>query len=305
MRRVNASLGYVDSWLAKYYSEEGRAACLDRGEDHSNQALRIMDCLVEWLEDTTEPGDTLVLSPSAPLDAIPLHALHVPRQMPNGRRTMVALIERNPVVYCSNATSFIQCCERAASKQTRNPQTSVFMAVYEDLEGEEGQAEEQETLYDATSDLATQMSGSALTGQEVNRPNLERHWQVADYIYFHGHCMTKPEVITDQALVLSAAPNSFQPQSASCPALETVRDIFSLKLQAPHISLMACGSSSQRIEAGDEPLALVTALLCAGASSVTGTMWPIASATARRFAEHYHAEILGARVRKLRDRGKH
>jgi len=305
MRRVNASLEYIESWLVSYlYSEEGRAAFLDRGENHPNQALRMMDCLIEWLEDVIEPGTTLVLSPAAPLDAIPLHALQIPQQMPNGRRRPVALIERNPVVYCSNMTAFIQCCERAANKKTSKPSTSVFMAVYEDMEGEECDVEEQDELYHATSGLATQMSGTSLIGQEVSHPSLECHWQGADYIYFHGHCLTKPEVITDQALVLSAGPDSHPYKSHPDPVLETVRDIFSLKLQAPHISLMACGSSSQRIEAGDEPLGLVTALLCAGASSVTGTMWPIASATARGFAEHFHAEILSARGLKMTGSGK-
>jgi CHAT domain-containing protein len=300
MRRVNTSLESIESWLANYhYSDEGRAAFLDRGENHPNQALRMMDCLIEWLEDATEPGTTMVLSPAAPLDAIPLHALHIPQQMPNGRRRLVALIERNPVVYCSNMTAFIQCCERAAIKQTLKPSTSVFMAVYENMEGEESDVEERDELYEATSDLATQMSGTSLIGQEVSRSSLERHWQAADYIYFHGHCLTKPEVITDQALVLSAAPDSDTHRSHPAPVLETVRDIFSLKLKAPHISLMACGSSSQKIEAGDEPLGLVTALLCAGASSATGTMWPIASATARSFAEYFHAEILSARGSKV------
>jgi CHAT domain-containing protein len=305
MRRVNASLIHIESWLANYhYSEDGRAAYLDRGENHPNQALRMMDCLIEWLEDATEAGSTLVLSPAAPLDGIPLHALHIPQQMPNGRKQLVALIERNPIVYCSNITAFIQCCERAATKQTPKPSTSIFMAVYEDMEGEEADLEEQDEVYEATSHLAIQMSGTSLVGQEVNRASLEYQWQAADYIYFHGHCLTKPEVITDQALVLSAAPNSPPFKDDPQTALESVRDIFSLRLQAPHISLMACGSSSQRIEAGDEPLGLVTALLCAGASSVTGTMWPIASATARSFAEHFHAEILSARGHKMMKSGQ-
>ena len=287
MKRVNVSLPHIDSWLAKYhYSEEGRAEYLESGENHPNQALRKMDCLIEWLEDTTEPGTTLVLSPAAPMDVIPLHALQMTIEMPSGRRRRVALIERNPVVYCSNLTSFIQCCERAATKQTPKPSASVFMAVYEDTEGEENDMEEQTEIYEATASLASRTSGTSLIGQQVSRPSLESHWTTADYIYFHGHCLTQPELITEQGLLLSPA----EPES---PILETVRDIFKLKLQAPHISLMACGSSTQRIEAGDEPLGLVTALLCAGAASVTGTMWPIASATARNFAEYFHAEIFG------------
>ena len=50
---------------------------------------------------------------------------------------------------------------------------------------------------------------------------------------------------------------------------------------------MACASSAQAITTGDEPLGLVTALLCAGAASVLGTMWPVESSTARAFARNF------------------
>lgn len=52
---------------------------------------------------------------------------------------------------------------------------------------------------------------------------------------------------------------------------------------------MACASTAQAITTGDEPLGLVTALLCAGAASVLGTMWPVESRTARVFARSFIA----------------
>ena len=50
---------------------------------------------------------------------------------------------------------------------------------------------------------------------------------------------------------------------------------------------MACASTAQAITTGDEPLGLVTALLCSGAASVLGTMWPVESGTARAFARNF------------------
>ena len=70
-----------------------------------------------------------------------------------------------------------------------------------------------------------------------------------------------------------------------------VKDAFNLRLQAPHISLLACASAHQRFTPGDEPLGLVTALLCAGAASVLGTIWPVQSCTARTFAELFMSKF--------------
>ncbi|KAK5746897.1 hypothetical protein LTR17_000528 [Elasticomyces elasticus] len=297
MQQLDISVDRIESWLARYmYTAEGRADFLERGEGHPKQALRELDCLIRPLEDATKQGDTLVLSPTAPLDKVPLHALHISRVLSKGPPRRVALIERNPVVYCSNMTTFIQCCERAAAKLTTMPSTSVFMAVYEAIDGHDLDVEEQETIYTATIESASKMYGTSLIGSQVTRTALEHTWQTADYIHFHGHCLMKPEAITDQALVLTAASNIPSTGAHLEPVLETVREVFSLKLRAPHISLMACEASSQRIEAGDEPLGLVTALLCAGAASVTGTMWPIASASARAFAAHFDEEVMSSVV---------
>ncbi len=75
----------------------------------------------------------------------------------------------------------------------------------------------------------------------------------------------------------------------------TVQDLFSLRVRASHVSLLACGSLHQHFEAGDEPLGLATALLSAGAASVLGNLWPVESRTARAFSELFHAHLAQAR----------
>jgi CHAT domain-containing protein len=93
--------------------------------------------------------------------------------------------------------------------------------------------------------------------------------------------MLRPELLTDQALVLA------QGEEVS------VSDIFGLTLDtASHITLVACESAVQGVAKADEPLGLVTALLCAGAGSVLGTLWPIASMPGRLFAEVFYANVL-------------
>jgi CHAT domain-containing protein len=76
-----------------------------------------------------------------------------------------------------------------------------------------------------------------------------------------------------------------------CDGPLAVRDVLSLKLRSPHITLVACDLASQGITAGDEPLGLVTALLCAGAGSVLGTLWSTASETGCVFAKRFYAEL--------------
>ena len=65
---------------------------------------------------------------------------------------------------------------------------------------------------------------------------------------------------------------------------------------------MACASTLQAITPGDEPLGLVTALLCAGAASVLGPMWPVQSRTARAFTERFVANWDGARYHRAGDK---
>ncbi len=65
----------------------------------------------------------------------------------------------------------------------------------------------------------------------------------------------------------------------------TASDMFSVDVKTSCLTLIACGSVHEDHGRGDEPLGIVSALLCAGATSVIGTMWKVQVGTARVFTE--------------------
>jgi CHAT domain-containing protein len=61
--------------------------------------------------------------------------------------------------------------------------------------------------------------------------------------------------------------------------------MFAIDVRTSCLTLLACGSAHEAYSQGDEPLGIVSALLCAGATSVIGTMWKVQVGTARVFTE--------------------
>lgn len=281
VRKLGVSVSDVWSWISVYLrGGEMQAHSIHRSDDHPSQALRNMDALVEMIGDHADAETLLVLSPPAPLDALPLHALRVQQYSEGHTRRSIPLIERNPLVYCSNLTVFIQCCELAAAKKPQPQIISTYMAVYEGTPTETCDLAEQQTVYGVVNDLATETNASATTGLSVTCEKIFADWPSSDFVLFFGHCDSSSQDITRQSLILKTNCSGSQAMEHSTLS---VTDIFDLKLQSPLVSLLACGSSQQKLQAGDEPLGLVTAFLCAGAASVIGTLWPVTSGTARLF----------------------
>lgn len=71
-----------------------------------------------------------------------------------------------------------------------------------------------------------------------------------------------------------------------------MKEFFNLRMDGPLFILMACNSATQEVSIGDEPLGLITAILTAGASSVIGTLWGVASETARIFTERFMQKLI-------------
>jgi len=66
----------------------------------------------------------------------------------------------------------------------------------------------------------------------------------------------------------------------------TASDMFTITINTSCLTLITCGSAHEaHTSQGDEPLGLVSAILCAGATSVIGTMWKVQVGTARVFTE--------------------
>jgi CHAT domain-containing protein len=128
------------------------------------------------------------------------------------------------------------------------------------------------------SNLAEKHRAIASTGSTVTKAHFVDVIQQSALLHFHGHCLLDSDVLTEQSLELA-------------DGYLLAKEVFDMKLRNPHITLIACESASQGIAAGDEPLGLVTALLCAGASSVVGTIWPTASGTGRLFADVFYANL--------------
>jgi hypothetical protein len=75
------------------------------------------------------------------------------------------------------------------------------------------------------------------------------------------------------------------------PHAFTIEDVFNTPVTASLVTLLACGSAEQEIRTGDEPMGLLTALLCSGANSVVGTMWPVDPRTGVAFAEGFYKRL--------------
>jgi CHAT domain-containing protein len=87
---------------------------------------------------------------------------------------------------------------------------------------------------------------------------------------------------------LPASMTDAEPFPRFAPHHFTVGDIFRSRVQASNIMLIACGSASESNTPGDEPLGIVTALLCAGASSVIGTLWKVQAGRGMEFSRRFY-----------------
>lgn len=243
----------------------------------SESLLRRLDFLVSPLANCCKAEDLLVLSPSGAMHSIPLHALWI--------KDGEELIEANPVVYCASLTTFANCMQKTSCPRSRiRPGRRTAVAVFEPNHRGFNETE-QKSIYASIDMLARdhRLEWMERPPDDVNAKTIAREAFIqelahASWFHFHGHCDFSSPSITEQCLVLTKD-------------RVTVEDLFASLLDSPHVTLIACDSASQTIAAGDEPLGLVTALLCAGASSVVGSIWPIRSSVGREFSSKFYTAV--------------
>ncbi|KAF2174822.1 hypothetical protein K469DRAFT_685236 [Zopfia rhizophila CBS 207.26] len=314
--RADMTLEEVNQWIKDNLDHRGPL----NGEDDEAgfAALALLKKLVSPIIDITEKDDLLVLCMTASLHRVPVHAAIIEGDPDeDDSRRFKTLIERNPVIYASSMTIFEQCMNRSpkpteAVTASNGPQTheGVVLGVYEDAT--EGWESERERVYDTCRGLSQRMQwGDAICGVDVGKSKFQAACR-ADIVHFSGHFHYDTPNVLAQGIVLAAQEaskygqvettaseipkadsNGIRDQStkATEPPPErvfSVADMFSTKVTASHFSLIGCGSASQAIQLGDEPLSIIVALLCAGARSVAGTLWPIASSAGRAFSEHFY-----------------
>lgn len=112
-----------------------------------------------------------------------------------------------------------------------------------------------------------------------------------------GKSTPSSSVETSEASITESATTTLPPSTPMAdeepfprlaPHHFTVGDIFRSKIRASNIMLIACGSASESNTPGDEPLGIVTALLCAGASSVIGTLWKVEAGRGMEFSRRFY-----------------
>ena len=281
----------LDDWRKRHFQAD---QFLDHDDSDDNiAALQELTPLVEPLGQVSKEGDLIVLCASGALHAIPLHAAPLGAES-SGK----CLIDRNPIVHCPSMTVFEKCVTRARQTPPKDSTSGqAMLAVYETPNGPDWEEQRAQT-YDTFASLAEGIEDARVfTGADVTGSRFREECENAKIIHFLGHCNSSTEN-TMQHLVIAAGSQDVPSQQRAngvekhadndlevLTAPFTVSDLFATSIRTMHFNLIACGSASQVIGSGDEPWGIVTALLCAGATSVEGTMWPIQVGTGETFME--------------------
>ncbi|RYP02971.1 hypothetical protein DL765_010641 [Monosporascus sp. GIB2] len=247
--------------------------------DGEDAALAWLSRLVQPLVEISKPGDLLVICPSESLHGIPLHAAKISGE----DEKLTYLIERNPIVYTASMTVTEQCMARVTSHTSSLGDTTSDSIV--------GAYCCPEPIRGMATRISQQFSRpfNIEVDRQISKTVVQDAWAKSKTALFFGHCGpgSRP---AEQHLLL----NDFQLEMHQLPLPEelfTVEDVFSTKISASLVTLVACKSAAQFIQTGDEPVGLLTALLCSGANSVVGSLWPVDSRAGVAFAEAFYKRI--------------
>ena len=317
----------VQEWIDEYLVF--RRGDLNRLESKKS-ALKPLRPLMTGVDEITDAGDLLILTPSAPLSILPLHGISVDGQ---------PLIERNLVIYCSSLTLLKYIILRSRQCETiedRSLKAAIFTAVYEEPGGEA----EKDSILSSVTNLAEEFGATKILGQELTAAKFREVLESAPWIHYHGHAHYERSSGLEQSFVLGdetvtemtakSPEQAIPPQAASDGITEngnsaqcaqdllipaeldkkrlmlssrpderpksstrlTAAEIFSMTLRGrPFVCCIACDSGAQDVYGGNEPFGLISALFCAGASSVLGTLWPIESETGRMFTKYFYGNV--------------
>ncbi|KAK4196600.1 CHAT domain-containing protein [Triangularia verruculosa] len=291
-KQLPIGVDQVKDWTAKTFAYPDMATP-PLARKTGNQHLKKMNVLVEGLSEFTTEGDLLILSPSGPLNSVPLHALDVDN---------VPLFERNLVVYASSVATLGQCLLRMSptpgvdDKPQQHPGTKYF-ALYE----EPDRLAERSQIFEHIKSLPLSVPGTIALGPQVTKPHFLQECKTANWIHYHGHARHNQDDILKSSLVLSDGTDIFDDSIRNNDTVDVnegidellVSELFEVMLPrgGVHFTIIACDSGTQDIAPGDEPLGIIPALLYAGATSVLGCQWPIDSRAGRAFSETFYREI--------------
>ena len=219
------------------------------------EILAELNPLIAPLADLVAPDDHLVLCPTGPLGRIPLHALEV-----DGG----PLIERNPVSF----TPSLGVLERLLNHIDDHDQKP-SAGVFGDADGDRPAATAMARA------LAARFETDAVIGQDVTRDAVRFALEHRDMVHFQSHARHDADNPLESRLQLADGDL-------------IAREILEFDLRADLVVLAACESSTQASAPGDEPLGLVSSLLCAGARSILASLWPVNDESTAVLMHRFH-----------------
>lgn len=326
------TVAYLDQWKRKYLRFPSARNCPLRNRWKAVHQLR---GLLTGLENSCAPNDLIILSTTGILAGIPIHAI------PFGGQPGTVMIQRNPVIYSGGLNLMRQCIKRAATPRPLEGGSFLSNAVFTSAYEEEGYEKERDEIYESLAKKADTFNCSKLLGDSLTLEGMQNALLKTRWIHYHGHAFYAKTEALNQCLVLGSLkseersaqsrvepsivkPGTFKAKLGvdlpfEAPADEreallsshllegrsrlTVADVFAMDLSKtnPVVINIACDSGVQEFSAGDDPLGLVSALFCAGASSVLGTLWPIESSCGRLFTEKFYLMVAASDVLNFRN----
>lgn len=265
----------VEDWACrKLQGVKDRSGIQIRKRLESAEDLKELSPLIDPLQHIIKGDELLILCPTGVLNEIPIHAIPF-----SGSDD--PLLTTNPIVYSSSHAIMKSCIDAVFQKINSARASTTFTAFgrFGDLDQSEA-----DLIHEMVTDLAEQFHGFQATGCGLKRNTFREHTSSADFIHYHGHASCESDT-SIRSLILEPNPENGD------DGRFTVDDIFQLQLHSAHVTLLACASGEQQFSFNDDPFGIVTAFLCAGATSVVGTLWPTDCRDARAFSDIFYEQI--------------
>jgi CHAT domain-containing protein len=243
--KLGITTSAVEEWHQNIVATKDDLSEAEAAEEMLSELEPLCRPLVE--NQSARPGDLLVLCPTSVLFKIPIHAI----PLSDGS----TLLERHPIVYTHSFSVLKTCLARRQRRHERTHKRSTIMG------NATGDTPAGET---SVHKIATQLNAHSFTRQHATKDRFVDRAPTSQLIHMHGHVSLDAYPL-DQSMLFHHG----EPLRA--------REVFNFHLAASHplVVLIGCGSGVERLDAGDEPLGLISGFLYAGASAVVATMWPI------------------------------
>ena len=237
--------------------------------------------LVRPIINLTQPGEILILCPTALLHRIPLHAIEVVADISIG---LQPLIYRNPVVFI-HSHSLLRACHWNSqfSAEAKAPLNPLVMNGIKEREGNDPHGPGR----DSVKMVAAKLGATACLNEEATKSTFVERAPHSRLIHVHSHVEWNAD--DPRAHYIHFSDSDTGGESGRL----TAREVFALPLsKGCHVSLVACSGGRARVGSGDEVMGLVPALLHSGASSTVSTLWKIPDQIGADFAGAFYRSFL-------------